>query len=310
MTVGELSKIATRLGDSGTLAGIVVISVVGFDQLTDERGAAIANSVLLRIFQATGGGEHPTAQVGPSQFAVVLSTAACGHQSIEYWASNMLAQIGEDPGASAFMSAGVFAPSQEIAAGNGFELAQFAASVVSTDNRVVSFDTEVARRILVKSRSQKLYDRAIEDYKKLRSLGVDDGGLDNIAGLCFLEGQRTDLQASIQAFEEALSKNSKSYNIWLNKGLAEVRAGALEAAANSYIEGVRLFPATADILPVYVDTLATALGFEITSRGRTRITDEMVLRLERLEISTSEQGKQHEAARLRSLVLEPLASLS
>jgi len=193
----------------------VSIAIQDMESMVIARGTAYGNDILASVFRsirASFAGKTVIAMTSATEFVVVTD---CYSDVNEERVHDDVKALTEQFSQNAKCAAGIYDSKKiEINEKNPEMAIECARMARSLKDPVSTFDANSAGIVIQNWRSRQAWEEGIADYKRLKSFGISSPGMENAAGLCYLERQpeKSD-QDAIQCFSAAIAsaKGDKSY---------------------------------------------------------------------------------------------------
>ncbi len=269
----RLPKIIRDMTGADQPLQTAVVALLDVDTLAKERGTAFVNSALANLYRALREAfpiHKAIAQVHPTQFAIVLSDPNPSKLSIHL--GDVLRAASDKSAGLAAFRAGAYWPgcytepfkgdNSILRAEDSLEYARFAVAPQDPDPEPVCvFTPFVAFRVIAAWRKRQRHRDAIADYLRLRELGIEYAGIENLVALSALSIGDTEKSLAIEAI-------GRSVNLNPDTPLFKANQAYIECSFGNRIRAWQLFselPSSYTLTSVYLSRRALALSAAYTA---------------------------------------------
>ena len=242
-TPDHIPKVLDTLISEGSSPFAAIFTIGNITTITDEKGSAYVNRLLAILYSAirnSFGNMATIALVQDTELAVITSIETADVEP------RVLAALQEASTAcsnAVTFKAGIFLE-ELFKCGIGdhsklnplyaVDYARYSALAATTGP--TTFDSSIPPKIIWASRSAGRYAQGLEDYNRLRALGINNAFLENQAALCALESGLFPL--ALDCAKRATELLGSNAILWANLGLIERRNA--QTGEDAFLTAIRL----------------------------------------------------------------------
>jgi GGDEF domain-containing protein len=263
----QLPKLVQEIANANIPTQAAIVALLDVNKLAKERGTAFVNTSLANLYKALREVfpiHKAIAQILPTQFAIVLSDPDPSNLSSSL--STVINTAAAKSAGLATFRAGAYASltspksikgdNSDLRPENALEYARFAIASQDPDPGPVCFFTPIIAMAVIKAwRNKQRYREALTDYLRLKQLGIEYSGVENLVALSALSIGESEKTLAIEAVGRAVTLNP-------DKPLLRANQAYIECVFGDRVRAWQLFqeiPSDYTLLDVYHPRRAQAM---------------------------------------------------